>query len=85
MIAPKKINKILLIQPPLTAQTDLSSEPKGVHPPLGLASIAAVIEKDYDVEILDAVVEGYDTEIEIERNLMKKGAPESLQEDTGLS
>jgi magnesium-protoporphyrin IX monomethyl ester (oxidative) cyclase len=73
MILQKKINKILLIQPPLTTQTDLSSEPKGVHPPLGLASLAAAIEKDYDVSILDAVVEGYETEVKLEKNIIRFG------------
>lgn len=69
----KKIQKVLLIQPPLTTHTDLSSEPKGIHPPLGLAYIAAVLEYDYQVQILDSVVEGYEVEVQLERNLIRYG------------
>jgi len=69
----KKIEKIFLLQPPLTTHTDYSSEPKGIHPPLGLASIAAVLEKDYQVRILDSVVEGYDHEERRGRNLIRYG------------
>lgn len=69
----KEIQKILLIQPPLTTRIDLSSEPKGIHPPLGLAYIGAVLEKDYEVQIIDSVVEGYDTEIQLDQNLIRYG------------
>lgn len=67
------VERVLLIQPPMTSQTDLSSEPKGIHPPIGLAYIAAVLEKDYQVRILDAVAEGYETEVSLERNLIRYG------------
>ena len=50
------IQKILLIQPPCTITRDYTKE---IQPPLGLAYIAAVLEKDYDVAILDAAVEGW--------------------------
>ena len=73
MFVQKNIQKVLLIQPPLTTHTDLSSEPKGIHPPLGLAYMAAVLENDYQVRILDAVVEGYETEVPLERNLIRYG------------
>lgn len=71
----RKVEKILLIQPPLTTHTDLSSEPKGIHPPIGLAYLAAVLENDYEVRILDSVVEGYDTEVALDRNLIRYGLP----------
>jgi len=71
----KNIQKVLLIQPPLTTQTDLSSEPKGIHPPIGLSYIAAVLENDYQVQIIDSVVEGYETEVMLERNLIRYGLP----------
>ncbi|MFP4081643.1 MAG: B12-binding domain-containing radical SAM protein [Candidatus Aminicenantes bacterium] len=73
VILKKRVERVLLIQPPLTTQTDLSSEPKGIHPPLGLAYLAAVLEKDYQVRILDAVAEGYETEVLLERNLIRYG------------
>ena len=69
----RKIQKILLIQPPLTTHTNYSSEPKGIHPPIGLAYLASILEKDYEVKIIDAVVEGFDTEIQLERNVIRYG------------
>ena len=52
--------KILLINPPYPK---LPHTPKHTTPPLGLAYIAAVLEqKYYHVEIIDCVVEGFDTE-----------------------
>jgi anaerobic magnesium-protoporphyrin IX monomethyl ester cyclase len=73
MFAKKKIQKVLLIQPPLTTHTDLSSEPKGIHPPIGLAYLGAVLEKDYKIQIIDAVVEGYETEVKLDRNIIRYG------------
>lgn len=73
MLFGKEIEKILLIQPPLTTHTDMSSEPKGIHPPIGLAYLAAVLENEYDVRIIDCVVEGYETEVPLGRNLIRYG------------
>lgn len=62
---PKKM-KILLITPPYFEEENIATPKKintnqGYFPPLGLAYIAAVLEKeDYDVKILDAPVLGYD-------------------------
>ncbi len=76
--------KVLLIQPPLTARTDFSSEPKGIHPPLGLAYLGAVLEKEYEVLIIDTVVEGFETEIELDHNLIRYGlAYEELEKRIG--
>ena len=69
----KKIERVLLVQPPLMVHTDLSSEPKGIHPPIGLGYIAAVVEKDYEIQILDCVVEGFHTEIEVGPNRIRYG------------
>lgn len=57
--------KVLLIQPPLVIH---KSEKKICHPPMGLAYLAASIRKNYDVAILDAVVEGIKNEIKINSN-----------------
>ncbi|RLI05488.1 B12-binding domain-containing radical SAM protein [Candidatus Bathyarchaeota archaeon] len=47
--------KVLLVQPPLTPEIELYSTAGIVAPPLGLAYLAAVLEKyGYPVEILDA-------------------------------
>ncbi len=56
----KKIDKVLLIQPPCSISKSYTKE---IQPPLGLAYIAAVLEKHYEVKILDAAVEGWHTEI----------------------
>ena len=56
----KKKAKVLLIQPP---QLLLKNTIKRCVPPLGMAYIAAVLERDnFDVKILDAYVEGYNNE-----------------------
>lgn len=55
------IKKILLIEPPVTRPSDFSAKRVriGVVPPLGLAYIAAVLEKNgYEVKILDCLIEG---------------------------
>lgn len=55
-----KKGRVLLIQPP---QLLFRKNVKRCVPPLGLAYIAAVLEKDnFDVKILDAYVEGYENE-----------------------
>lgn len=55
----KNINKILLIVPPATISSEYTKE---IQPPLGLAYIAACLEKDYQVKILDAACEGWHEE-----------------------
>ncbi len=65
------IEKILLVQPPYTIH---KADPKGCQPPLGLAYIAAVLEEsEFDVEILDAIVEGFDQEERIEKDFIRYG------------
>jgi len=66
----RKIKKILLVQPPYDI---LRIEPKGAQPPLGLAYLASVLERDYEVKILDAVVEGYEYEQIIDRDFKRYG------------
>ena len=58
----KKIKKVLLINPPgkITITSEGSRERKLAVPPLGLASLAANLKKNnLDVDILDALIEGY--------------------------
>ena len=53
------IKKVLLIQPP--AYTNNQRSDMNPNPPLGIAYIAAVLEKaGYEVSILDAFIEGWD-------------------------
>jgi anaerobic magnesium-protoporphyrin IX monomethyl ester cyclase len=55
-----KINRVLLISPPDTRPPDMLTDKVriGLVAPLGLAYIAAVLEKDYEVSILDCTAEG---------------------------
>ena len=57
------IKRILLIDPPITRPIDMDAKKYriGVVPSLGLAYIAAVMEKEgYEVKILDCIAEGVD-------------------------
>lgn len=59
VLAKSQIQKIFLILPSLTIE---SYEPKSLVCPLGLGYIAAVLEKNYHVKILDCLAEGFDNE-----------------------
>ena len=62
--------KVLLIQPPYV---DLKKNSKRCQPPLGLVYLAAAIEDQNTVEILDAVVEGFENEIIIDDKYIQYG------------
>lgn len=64
--------RILLIQPPFTISR---TEGKKCHPPLGLAYLVSVLRRQYDVEVLDALAEGYGLEEAIDRNFIRYGLP----------
>ncbi|TBR14974.1 hypothetical protein EPO66_06355, partial [bacterium] len=57
----KNIKNILLVMPPCTISAEYTKE---IQPPLGLAYIAACLEKDYNVKIIDAACEGWKKETE---------------------
>jgi anaerobic magnesium-protoporphyrin IX monomethyl ester cyclase len=66
-----KKTKILLISPPVT--TDILDYPT-LNPPLGLAYLAAFLEKEgYSVMILDALALGIDRAVRKNKNLLKVG------------
>jgi len=68
----QRIKRIMLIMPPRTIIK--GKETKRVDPPLGLAYIAAVLLKhDYEVAILDGVVEGFENEEDIENRMIRFG------------
>ncbi|HYN44751.1 MAG TPA: cobalamin-dependent protein [Candidatus Limnocylindrales bacterium] len=72
----KKMKKILLIDPPTTRSKDFGAEKLriGLVPPLGLAYIAAVLEKEnYVVKILDCTAEGYFDEINYAQDKIRYG------------
>ena len=59
------IRKVMLISPPgkITITEEGSRERKLAVPPLGPASLAAcLLQEGFDVEILDVMIEGYETE-----------------------
>jgi len=65
------IKRVLLIQSPYTIH---KAEPKGCQPPLGLAYIASVLENcGFEVKILDAIVGGFDTEVDVGKNFIRYG------------
>jgi magnesium-protoporphyrin IX monomethyl ester (oxidative) cyclase len=57
--AKRKIRRILLVRPPLTIESD---ETKSLVCPLGLGYLAAVLEKDYEIKILDCLAEGFNND-----------------------
>jgi len=72
----EKITKILLIDPPITRSKDFSADKLrvGLVPPLGLAYIAAVLEKEgYTVKILDCTAEGYFEKIDYTSDRIRYG------------
>jgi len=67
----RKIKKVLLIQPPFTIERTI---PKGAQPPLGLAYIAAILEQNgYIVNIIDAIVEGFDSDAKVDEKRIRYG------------
>lgn len=62
--------KILLIQPPMTIYR---TESKKCHPPLGLAYLAATVRKNHTVVIVDALAEGFNEEVPLEKNTFRFG------------
>lgn len=46
---------------------------KRIAPPLGLACLAAVLEREFEVEILDTVIEGFDNETAVNEEQMDVG------------
>jgi len=67
----KKINKVLLVRPPATIVKSL--EPKNLAVPLGLVYLGAVLEKDYEVRILDSMAEGFEEEIPLDNDVLRYG------------
>ena len=76
-ITKKEVKRILLIEPPRTVPIEFMAKARpGVQPPIGLAYIAAVLEKNnFIVKILDAIVEDPQCHIgrEIEPGIYRYG------------
>ncbi len=68
----EKLRKVLLVQPP--AFTNKYRTDMNANAPLGIAYIAAVLERDgYEVQILDAFIEGFDQEEFIDEYKIRVG------------
>lgn len=65
--------KVLLIQPPYTI---LKTESRFCQPPLGLAYLAAVLDKEHDVLILDCVAEGFKNVNILDKDFKRYGLSE---------
>ena len=64
--------KVLLIRPPYSADT--RSLAKLAEFPLGLAYIAAVLEKEgHEVAVIDALIEGFGRELRLGRHIIRYG------------
>lgn len=60
-----KIERIMLVNPPATISSP-AFEGRACSPPLGLAYLAAVLEIEREVRILDCVLEGYNLQRQAE-------------------
>ena len=69
-ISGRKIERVLLIYPPVTFS---KQSLKQCHPPLGIAYLAAVIREVCEVRVLDAAVEGYGHEERIGDRYLRYG------------
>ena len=67
-----KLQKVLLIQPPAFSNNDRGD--MNPNAPLGIAYIAAVLEREqFDVQILDAFIEGWEQETRISEEKIRVG------------
>lgn len=64
------MQKLLLIFPPMGTSKAIM---KMCCTPLGVAYLAAYVRDDIEVEILDCIVEGYDTDVEIDEHFIQYG------------
>jgi magnesium-protoporphyrin IX monomethyl ester (oxidative) cyclase len=71
----KRINKILLVNPPGTifVQPDGTKQVKDCPPPLGLAYLAAQFSGKYDIQVYDMAIEGFGNEKRISDNTILFG------------
>lgn len=66
----KKIRKVLLIFPPVVCSNE---SPKQIMPPLGISYLGAYLASDYDVQLLDAAIEGYNYEQKVSPGFFQYG------------
>lgn len=68
---------ILLVNPPVTIA---ENAPRALYPPLGLAYLAAVLESQFEVRILDCVAEGSMKEVPVEPGFVRLGlTPDEIE------
>ncbi len=62
--------RVLLIQPPFSI---FKAEPRVCHPSLGLAYLAAILKKEHDVLVIDALASGYENIVSIDSEFIRYG------------
>ena len=66
----REIKRILLLFPPIVEH---STSLKPCLPPLGISYLGAFLRKDYEVALLDTFVEGFFTEVPLDRRFSRTG------------
>jgi magnesium-protoporphyrin IX monomethyl ester (oxidative) cyclase len=66
----RRIERVMLIYPPMTFSPQ---SVKQIHPPLGIAYLAAVLRNQAELKVLDAAVEGYGHEERAGPKLLRYG------------
>jgi magnesium-protoporphyrin IX monomethyl ester (oxidative) cyclase len=73
----RDIRRILLVRPSLTIEP---GEAKSLVCPLGLGYLAAVLEKDYEVKVLDALAEGFNNVVTKDKFITYGLSPTEIKE-----
>jgi anaerobic magnesium-protoporphyrin IX monomethyl ester cyclase len=68
-LKPKKIKKIQFLVPPMLMPSEDSV--KRIAPPLGIACLAAAVENEYEIEVFDTIMEGWERESDF-RDMVKR-------------
>ena len=67
----KKIERVFLLFPPVRM---FRENPQQLLSPLGVSYIASVIRNDVDVQIMDAMIEGFNNKIELDKDFVRYGS-----------
>lgn len=78
----RRIKRVMLINPPgkITVTEHGSRERKLAVPPMGLAYLGAqLLRRGYEVDVLDVLIEGYDTEVVLDNAILYGLADEDIR------
>lgn len=71
MEAVKKIERVFFLFPPVRM---FRENPQQLLSPLGVSYIASVIRNDVDVQIMDAMIEGFNNKVELDSDFVRYGS-----------